>query len=481
VDQRTEFESVLGAPEEVMIFSDSAGVPADGMPADHEILPPMRRRKEGGALARLVELVRNAFSGKEISQGFFSLADQAVASITNFATGVILARCCTKEEFGLYMLGFTVILLATDIQTSLIATPYMVYAPRLQGARHALYSGSTLVHQVVFSLITMLILAIGAFVTHFGIGPNGLPRVIGALSIVIAVIMSREFVRRICFARLKLKTAFVFDACVGVAQIGGLLLIARLGWLSANSAYWVIGAACGAGVIWWLWTDRNYYRPRAGASIADLKRNWTFGKWVFASGLLWTASTNLYPWLLAFFHGAAAAGTFAACMGVVSASNPVLLGIQNLVGPKIAHEYAQNGPTALRRLVLRISGIIALPVSLLTVVLIVWGDRLIGMLYGHQYTGNRPVVAVLACNLLVTALAFAFSRALFAVERADLDFRLNLAAIAIMATLGLWLVRVYGPLGAALGLLTAIVLTSAVRAAVFLMLPARELVHRGGK
>jgi hypothetical protein len=30
-------------------------------------------------------------------------------------------------------------------------------------------------------------------------------------------------------------------------------------------------------------------------------------------------------------------------------------------------------------------------------------------------------------------------------------------------------------------LLTAIVLTSAVRAAVFLMLPMRELVHRGGR
>jgi O-antigen/teichoic acid export membrane protein len=235
------------------------------------------------------------------------------------------------------------------------------------------------------------------------------------------------------------------------------------------------------GVIWWLWADRSFYRPRADASVADLKRNWTFGKWVFASGLLWTASTNLYPWLLAFFHGAAAAGTFAACMGVVSASNPVLLGIQNLIGPKIAHEYAQNGPIALRRLVLRISAIIALPLSLLTLALILWGDRLVGMLYGHQYTGNMPVVAALACNLLVTAVAFAFSRALFAVERADLDFRLNLAAIAIMATLGLWLVRSYGPLGAALGLLTAIVLTSAVRAAVFLMLPMRELVHRGGR
>lgn len=91
------------------------------------------------------------------------------------------------------------------------------------------------------------------------------------------------------------------------------------------------------------------------------------------------------------------------------------------------------------------------------------------------------VVAVLACNLLVTAVAFAFSRALFAVERADLDFRLNLAAIAIMATLGVWLVHNYGPLGAAIGLLSAIVLTSAVRAPVFLMLPVRELVDRGVK
>jgi O-antigen/teichoic acid export membrane protein len=83
--------------------------------------------------------------------------------------------------------------------------------------------------------------------------------------------------------------------------------------------------------------------------------------------------------------------------------------------------------------------------------------------------------------LLVTAVAFAFSRALFAVERADLDFRLNLAAVAIMMTLGLWLVRSYGPLGAALGLLIAIVSTSGVRTAVFLMLPVGDIVREGVK
>ena len=31
------------------------------------------------------------------------------------------------------MLGFSLILLMTDFQTSLITTPYMVYAPALEG------------------------------------------------------------------------------------------------------------------------------------------------------------------------------------------------------------------------------------------------------------------------------------------------------------------------------------------------------------
>ena len=474
--EQTELERGTGeAAGELAMFSCAADAEA---PSEVFAEDP---RPSGGLVRQVLTRVREFSSGRNVAQSFFSLADQGVASITNFATGVILARSCTKEEFGLYMLGFTVILLVTDVQTSLIATPYMVYAPRMRDRQLALYSGSTLVHQIIFSALMMLMLAAGTLVTSLGVGPAGLPRVMGALAAVVGIIMLREFVRRICFARLRLKAAFVFDAFIGAGQVGGLLLVARLGWLSANSAYWLIGGVCGLAVLVWLWMDRRFYSVRVDASTEDLKRNWTFGKWVFASGLLWTASTNLYPWLLAFFHGAAAAGTFAACMGVVSASNPVLLGVQNLIGPRIAHEYAENGPVALRRFVLKISGIIALPLSLLTLVLVVWGDRLIGMLYGRQYTGNKLVVAVLACNLLVTAVAFAFSRALFAVERADLDFRLNLAAIAIMATLGVWLVHGYGPLGAAIGLLVAILLTSAVRAVVFLRLPVRNFAHGEAK
>jgi hypothetical protein len=43
-----------------------------------------------------------------------------------------------------------------------------------------------------------------------------------------------------------------------------------------------------------------------------------------------------------------------------------------------------------------------------------------------------------------------------------------------MVTMGFWLVRAYGPVGAAIGLLAATLVTSAVKAGAFLRLPGRN-------
>lgn len=417
-------------------------------------------------------------SERTLHQSFISLADQAVVSATNFATGIIIARTCSKEELGLYMLGFSLILMVTDFQTSLITTPYMVYAPRLKGRAHALYTGSTLIHQLAFCLFTMVGVVGGAFVVGHGTGPRGLGPVLWALSLVVSLIMLREHARRVSFARLKLKTAFLFDASIAVGQISGLLLLAYFGLLSASRSFWVIGFVCGAAVLGWLWSDRKCYQPRVDESLADLKKNWVFGKWVFASGLVWATSMNLYPWFLAHFHGTASTGVWAACVGVISVGNPALIGIMNFVGPKIAHVHAEVGPKALRRVVLKITAGLSLPISILCLGLIIWGGRIVVLLYGSQYAGNGLVVAMLALNYLVYAAAFSFSRALMAIERADLDFLLNFVALFIMVFMGLWLVRVFGTLGAAIGLLAANFVTSVVRAGVFLRLP--ECLPKGG-
>lgn len=421
---------------------------------------------------------KRASNGRAVGQTVLSLADQGVISIANFVTGVIIARTRSREELGLYMLGNTLVLLMTDFQTSLITTPYMVYAPRLKAREHALYTGSTLIHQLGFCFIGMLGVLCGSFAAAHGLGPRAMSPVLWTLAFVIALIMLREHARRISFARLKITTVFLFDLCIAVGQLGGLLALKFLGLLTVSRAFWVVGSSCGLAVVGWLWSDRDFFEPRFRQSIDDFKRNWKIGKWVFASGLIWAISMNLYPWILASFHGVASTGLWAAALGVISIGSPIVMGLQNLIGPKVAHIYAEKGHSALRGFVFKITGLVAALMSIYCLILFFWGNHLVALLYGRQYLGNSLTIAVLALNVTVQALAFCFSRALFAIDRADLDFATNFTALVIMLTLGLWLVRAYGPLGAAFGLLGANLATSAVRALLFLRLPASRTAEQ---
>ncbi len=405
-------------------------------------------------------------------QGILSLADQGVSSATNFLTGVIIARACSKEELGLYMLGFSLVLFVTDLQTSLISTPYMVYAPRLKDDAHALYTGSTLIHQLALCFFIVLALMGGEIAIRHGVGPRGLGPVLWALVAAGAFMMLREYARRVFFACLKVKRALLLDTWIAVGQIGGLLLLARFGLLSASRAYWLTGFACGIVVLGWLWSERSFYCLRLSESLADLKTNWTFGKWVFASGLVWTVSMNLYPWFLAFYHGTSSTGVWATCVGVVALCNPVVMGVQNFLGPKIAHVCAEEGPSALRRFVFRASAVFSLPLLFFCLALMFLGGHLLALVYGDKYAGNGLVVALLAMNLVVSALAFSFSRGLFVIERADLDFIVNFVALFIMLTLGLWLVRSFSVLGAAYGFLITNVGATAVRCCTFAKISA---------
>lgn len=398
-----------------------------------------------------------------IRKGIVTLGNQGIVSATNFLTGVIIARSCSKDEFGLYILGFSVVLLVMDLQISLIATPYMIYSPRLKGDALRLYNGSSLLHQLGLTSLLVLALAGWGGALLLGHGSLKLASVLWALTAVIGFIMLREFIRRFCFAHLRSEIAFFFDSCISVLQLGGLLILARSGMLSANRAYWVIGCACALVGLGWLFLNRGVFLPQIGHAITDFKTNWKFGKWVFASGLVWAISMNLYPWFLTFFHGTASAGVWGACLGVLAFANVPLVGMQNFVGPKISNVFAEGGMTALRGFVLKSSLFFCVSMSVMCCALFLGGDPLLVLLYGDKYAGSGLIVFILTLGLVPASVAFSFSRALFAVERADIDFKVNIVALFIMFSLGIWFVRSFGPIGAAAGLLVANIAASIVR------------------
>jgi O-antigen/teichoic acid export membrane protein len=402
-----------------------------------------------------------------LHKGAFTLGDQGIVSATNFLTSVVIGRFCSKDQFGLYVLGLSIVLFASDFQISLISTPYMIYSPRMKGNELRLYNGSSLLHQVTFSILLVMALTVWGGYLIFGFGPPGLASILLTLSSVIGFILMREFIRRFCFANLAMGTTLLFDFFVSVLQLGGLFLLAHFGFLSAKMAIWIIGCACGLGSVVWLLLCRKSFNIRIGQTISDFKSNWKFGKWVFASAILWAISMNLYPWFLTFFHGTASAGVWGACLGVLAVVNVPLTGIQNFIGPKISRVFAESGIGVMRDFAFKTSMLVGIAMGVLCCLLFLFGGPLIVFLYGAKYTGNGTVVFILALGMVAASLAFAFSRALFVLERADIDFKVNFVPLIILFTFGIWFVRSHGPLGAAFGLLLANVAATAVRFASF--------------
>ncbi len=380
---------------------------------------------------------------------FFTLADQAVASITNFLTGVIIGRTCVKEEFGLYILGFTIVFITTNLQSSLITIPYMVYSPRLKGIDHRQYTGSTLIHQLGFAGLAVIVLSISGIIIAIE-GSFGLARVIWVLVGVITLLMLRDYLRQFCFAGLRMKTALLLDGCLAVFQIGGLLLLAHYKILSATNAFWVIGIACGIVSIVCLTFLRKLFIPSIQSAIKDFSHNWEFGKWVFASTIATIVSAELYPWIIAGFHGTAATADLGVCKNLIMITNPFLMGITNFLGPKTSHAYAHGGKKELRHIVFYSSIVIVFSVSMFVLAVVFFGGKLIVLIYGSKYVGYGHVVTILVIGRLITSMALATNCGLLAIERSNVIFKSNLISAFITLTFGGPFVWYFNVTGAAL-------------------------------
>ena len=402
----------------------------------------------------------------ERSKGVLALCDQGMVSLTNFLTGLVIGRVAEKTELGLYALGLTLTMMAAQLSQALITTPYTVFAPTMGKTERNRYLGSMLVQQVVLAVLIALLMFLTILALPHtasrGVGPT-----VNVAASMLVFISLREFVRRICFADLNIGAAVALDIGACLAQTAGITVLWRTGRLTASATYLLLGAISMLVALAWIALNRTHLSMDYRHWLPGLKHNWEFAKWLLASGLVWAVAMYLYPWFLTVFHGAGVTGIWAASSGLVALLNPVLLGRWNYIGPKIAHIYASNGKRALSHYVYRDSMIEVALLLPLAALLFIGGGRILTTMYGAAYTGNGLVIALLALNLLLSAFNYPYTRGLFALNAARMDTIINLAAFAILFTVGIAAANVHGVLGAAAALLLSAVTTTAMRVVAF--------------
>jgi len=385
-------------------------------------------------------------------------------------TVVIIGRNCLPGELGIYHLLFSIILMSYLVQDSLISGPYRIYLKKRFGNDQETYTGSVIIHQFFFSLLLIGVVLGVMAASLTGFLAEDLFNAAIPLLALIPFILMRDFLRRISFAHLQFPIAILIDFTVAAIQIGGLLLLAMQDHLTVQMAYLVIGLGCLASCL--VWYAANPIPRKLGLLnfSKDWKHNWGFAKWSLGSMLVANLPPVLFlPWILALNDGETATGILAASFMIVGIVNVFLSAIDNMLGPRSAHELHDGGPEKMMNLINRATLILSSIMFLFVIGLGFFGEEMALLIFGDQYLEHGRLMAwvifIQSIHFLAIAGGIGVTNGLWALERPDDNFYSSIGDM--FATMGLTCLFVLllplGPVGVALATAAGTITGTALR------------------
>ncbi|MGC4031593.1 MAG: hypothetical protein QM754_07650 [Tepidisphaeraceae bacterium] len=396
-----------------------------------------------------------------------TLTDQGLVSVATFATNFLLLNHFRNDvsHYAAYTLAFNLMIWAAEFQATLVFTPHTIRSPRLHGQALRQFHGSTLLQNTAVSLITAIATLIASGITFSS--DREMALVLLTLGLGTVFIGLRSYARPYCFTARHPMAAVALDLAVAVLQIAGILALKSTNTLSASTAIVVVAAAAALPSIYWLIATRRRFEPHAGAAWHDLRESWPQTKWVFLSGLTWNAGMLLYPWLIKLLGGDVGVAVWGACYQLACVANPLLMGLQNFIGPRIAEAVTEMTGHAFRRYVYRVAIWTAIVMTGPAVFVSLFADTALSWLTHGKFTGQHSAISFLCSAIIVQAITFTLSRGLFALHRADLDMYCNSLPLITLFTVGIAATHYHGVAGAAASMLIAQLLAASSRAILF--------------
>jgi len=400
-------------------------------------------------MRRLWGMARSAAARKD----YVALIDQSMVSATNVITGIMLGRLCTKGDYGLYVLAFSLIIMSININQSMIIVPLTVQLPREpEGEERAGLIGATTVLQLGLAALSglgCLIFGLGAALA----GNLPLAAALVAASAAVVGVLLREYVRRVLLAQLRVGRTLWPDGLASLFQFTALGLLALAGRLSVVSALLAIGLAQTIGALYgWCFCLAGQAVLWGRSWRSTLATYWRMGKWLVPTSFVGLPATQAYPWLLGLVWGTEATALLGACMNLANTSNPFAHAMAAVYGPRIAHAYARDGTSGLRQVTRQSGVLIAGGLIIFAIVVGLLSGPLMNLLYGGKYPGSAWVVMILCMHVVMSGSAIPVGQALATMNRADAKFWASMITLGVTLVTGLVCVLRWGVTGAALGM-----------------------------
>lgn len=384
-----------------------------------------------------------------LTSAAWTLVDQGIVSAGGLLVNIFLARTLAPAEYGAYALLYGGMLSLQLFNQTLLFHPLSLRVPVAAPAeqRRLLCCGLllTLALSGGLALLLSVVLALA-----------GLGALIPAALCCFLSWQVQEAFRRGLFATFRHRGACIGDAVSYLGQVAVALVLARAELLTLESALYAmaltstLAALIQALQFGFAFTRRLHLRR----TVADF---WALGGlWALGNGLLAQMRVQVLPWLLALAAGTPAAAAFQAATNVVNLSNPVIMGLCNII-PSTAARVHEHGHAAAWR-ASRVFMLLAVPPLVSYAVLILaFPDWMLWLFYGaaSDYAGMGAVVQLLVLGSLAGHGPDLLNAFLHGVGAAPRAFMLNAIGAAVALTLAWPMISTFGLAGGALALLAA--------------------------
>jgi O-antigen/teichoic acid export membrane protein len=406
----------------------------------------------------------------------WTLVDQCIVSLGNFAVNLLLARLLTPADYGVYSLLFLAMLGLQTVTSSLVFYPLSVHGTVLAANERAALFGSGLVLLGALSVPLAFLLAAMLWMV------SQLTLILPAVAWLVFW-QVQELLRRVLLTEMRHAAATPGDAMSYLGQAVGIAVLAKAGGLTLASALVVMAVTSALAAL--VQATQASVHANAGGLLAATRQCWTTGRFSLASNLLSSLRIQVFPWVLTALGGTALAAHFQAAQNLVMAANPILLGLCNVIPQAAARGLREAGTAQAWRAARRYILLGAAPICAFYLLLLFWPGLMLLLLYGEAspYLDLTLVVRAMAAAALIAYAAEMVCSYLHGLQAAGLAMKVNMAGLMTSILLGLPLMLAWGLAGSCIALIATNVVRSIVAVQILTKAPvvprSRLLVQVG--
>jgi len=400
-----------------------------------------------------------------------SLVDQGLASGAGFAVSLLLARWMEPEVYGAFAVAFAGFLFVSGFHNVLLLEPMSVMGPSRHAARLPGYFRAQIaVHFILVGALCGVSLLGGLILWKV------IPRspLLGAMlggGLALPFLLLAWLARRMCYVMQRPSTAVLGSGLYLSVVVAGLFVLAHYGWLWSFTAFLLMG--CGSilasGLLFW----RLGLLKRGRAIETDvswrvtLREDWTYGRWLVGSALLYPAVSQAQIILIATLLGLGAAGILRAMQLPSLVMTQVITATGLLSLPVLSGDFAHGSFDRMRQKAMLVSLGLAGVALCFAGFLAVFSVQVEQLLFRGKYIDQAWLISVLALIPAASAFSTGYSMALRASQRPQFDLLANIVAAPVGLFSAVLFIHWWGLAGAAGSLVLGFVVLSGVTFACF--------------